>query len=164
MRLQHYSATPLTLDRDRVYDQDHRTRNVTWDKPRGLWVSVAGPDDWPTWCRAEDFALHRLRHCADIELAAVHHVHVITTIEGLYDFTRRYRSTNPPLIADTAPGIDWERVARDHDGVIVTVLHDWRWGLDHPLSWLYGWDATSGCIWGLDAIATVTPQLQAVTA
>ncbi|AIY32561.1 hypothetical protein PBI_MIAZEAL_209 [Mycobacterium phage MiaZeal] len=41
LRLEVYAAAPITLDRSRIYTQavDH--------KPEGLWVSVAGEDDWP---------------------------------------------------------------------------------------------------------------------
>lgn len=160
MILQHYSAAPLHLDPNRTYRQPDSP--ITWSKPRGLWVSVAGEDDWPAWCRAEDFALERLRHCADIELAAHHHVHTITTLDALDVFTRRYQSATAGLDG-FVPGIDRAHVARDYDGLIVTpYLYSWSWGLDSPRSWLYGWDVASGCIWGLEAIATVTAHLQQV--
>lgn len=164
MRLQHFTDRPFTLDTTRVYQQ--LGCGFTFDKPRGLWVSVAGPADWPTWCRGEDFHVDSLRHVADIELAADHRVRVITTVAELDGFTRAYQAPPSPRLHRLTPGIDWHQVTRDHDGLIVaTWLYDWSWTLsDDPRAWLWGWDCTSGCIWNLDAIATVTPAIvEAVT-
>ena len=50
-RLLHYSSKPITA----VYSvsQGPGLEHHRYDKPRGLWLSVEGEDDWRSWCEAE---------------------------------------------------------------------------------------------------------------
>jgi hypothetical protein len=63
-RLLHYSAEPFAGP---VHSIPAEKQMVTM-KPDGLWVSVEGEDDWPSWCRSEEFALNRLKSVSVIRL------------------------------------------------------------------------------------------------
>jgi hypothetical protein len=119
-----------------------------------LWVSVDGEYDWPWWCEAESFDIGSFRH--EVSLRPDANILVITTVNELDAFQRRYRAS----IASWAfsKGIDWERVARDHSGIVIAP-YQWERRHDIKSSWYYGWDCASGCIWDLTAIAEFTPEL-----
>ena len=164
MELTHYTEHPITFDRSRAYAQGEPR---TFGKPRGLWVSVDGEDDWPHWCEAEEFHLGGLscayrvvlRPSADVlhlsgeqELDAFHARYAIQTEHerrlewefpgALYGLTRADLRRQWP--------IDWAAVTTRYDGLIIA---PYLW--DHRLfgpGWYYGWDCASGVIWRLSAI------------
>ena len=154
-QLTHYAGQPLTFDPSRKYGQ--REPRV-FGKPEGLWVSVDGEDDWPTWCRGEEFCIDQLAVEHAVTLASDANVlhlgigHDLDAFHGLYaietDFERHYRAGS----RQSWP-IDWRHVAEDYDGIIIA---PYRWSHRLKMDWYYGWDAASGCIWNLDAIASMT--------
>ena len=150
IQLRHYTDSPdFILDRDHVYGY-----HMTF-KPSGLWVSVPGDYDWPAWCRAEEFRLDRLAHEYEVTLspdARILHLDDLFDIEGLTD-----RYPNPGKW-DEYP--DWDAVARDYDGLIIA---PYSWSARWDVSWYYGWDCASGCIWNLNAIESVTSLAMEVT-
>jgi hypothetical protein len=140
--LTHYTNEPLELDPDRTYEQSTKAM-----KPRGLWVSVDGEYDWVSWCLSEEFNTTSLAHRTPISLIPGHNVLVLTTPEELDAFTNKYggEMTREFLY------IDWPRVAQDYDGLIIT---PYQWSRRYDLSWYYGWDCASGCIWNLTVVQT----------
>lgn len=142
VNLSHYTATPLGLDPERQYVQS--AMNV---KPVGLWVSVDGPDDWPAWCRGEEWGVGSLAHRTPITLAADADVLVLRTKADLLAFTLKYGGQ----MSREFLWIDWPQVAADHDGLIIAP-YIWSLRFDSRTSWYYGWDCASGCIWNLAAI------------
>jgi hypothetical protein len=150
MTLEHYTAEPLVLDRTRVYEQ-----RVHF-KPRGFWVSVKGEDDWPTWCREENFAWSRLEVCQEVKVSETANILALGSVPEIVAFHAMYHA---PLMPDSrsrfSEYIDWERVTKDYDGIIIAP-YQWSIRMRDDLFWYYTWDVASGCIWNLNAIESVT--------
>lgn len=150
MILEHYTAEPLILDRSRAYEQ-----RVHF-KPRGFWVSVKGEDDWPRWCRENDFAWARLEVRHEVTVSETANILLLDSPIKMFEFNRQYHA---PMIPEQRSRyteyIDWERVAKDYDGIIIAPYH-WSLRMRDDLFWYYSWDVASGCIWNLDAIESVT--------
>ena len=162
MQLTHYAEHPFDLDTTRSYEQ---RPPYTYIKPSGLWVSVDGPDDWPAWCRAEQYHLGGLTHSYRVVLAKTAVMLHISTDEQLLDVHGAYSitdeltrhlardlpvyGTNGSFAFRQRP-MDWECVARDYDGILFAP-YLWDSRLFGP-AWYYGIDAASGCIWNLAAI------------
>lgn len=161
MRLEHYTEEVFKFER-RSYEQ-HEPRGFL--KPVGLWVSVAGEDDWPAWCRAEEFCLSSLEHLSVVTLVDDANVLLIDTAVKLDEFHEKYavdddllhtgKASRRPWARDEKKywAMDWRAVAAEYDGIIMAP-YLWSRRLDGPM-WYYGIDAASGCIWNLDAIAEV---------
>lgn len=146
MRLLHYTARPFEFDPARRYEQ---VGHYAGWKPAGFWLSVDGGDDcWRSWCEGEAWGLERLAHASEVTLKPSANVLVIDTPEKLDAFDMLYGDGDRHSLRS----IDWPRVKRVHDGVIIAPYH-WSRRLD--LMWYYGWDCASGVIWNLPAIAEV---------
>ena len=120
-------------------------------KPRGLWISVDGPDDWPSWCLSEGFRLDRLRHRHVVTLADGA---AILRLETAADVSSLFKLFNT---GDTDPwsfrsAIDWKRIAYSYQGIIIA---PYQWSCRHAYAWYYSWDCASGCIWDPAAIASI---------
>ena len=149
----HYARESFTLDHTRGYVQSEPR---AYAKPAGFWVSVAGDDDWPSWCRDEQFGIDRLAVEHAVDLAPDANVLRIESGLDLGTFHERYAVETEaerryPGSRQSWP-IDWRVVAEDYDGVIIAP-YQWSYRLD--LSWYCGWDCASGCIWNLDAIESM---------
>lgn len=156
MELKHYprGSEPFGLDRTRVYDQEQR-----YDKPSGLWVSVKGDNDWPWWTQTEDFSADTT--AADnefsVHLADTANVLTLGSDMEVYDFTDTYRRDPGWDSCRTHTfRIDWPRLAGEYDGIVIAP-YQWECRRDDRTFWYYTWDCASGCIWNLDAIASVEP-------
>lgn len=158
LELHHYQPwnEPFVFDRERVYDQ--RDGSFIF-KPRGLWVSVPGQDpDWPNWCHNEEYGdpftwdAHRIVLAEDANL-----LH-LAGAKALDEFTEQFSDERLNRDLPGHPyhhgGINWGLVARAFQGIVIT---PYCWSRRHQLSWYYGWDCASGCIWDLSAIAAVEP-------
>lgn len=161
MILEHYSDQVITSVEDRA--QEAPPGNGV-GKPRGLWVSVKGQDDWPSWCGSEEFGIDRLRHRHVVELAEQANILNITDGREIEQFHREYRwdwrfGDN---FQWTRHLIDWPRVAVKFDGVIIA---PYLWAYRLPMemgsireevsNWYYPWDCASGCIWNARAVAAI---------
>lgn len=122
------------------------------DKPEGLWVSVDGPDDWPSWNEAEGFLDMSKAHPWRVELTINHGLLVIDRLRLLAEFTVKYGLPEKGLPGNYA--IDWKRVAKTYNGIIIAP-YQWPARLDRNTQFYYGWDCASGCIWDTRAIASV---------
>ncbi len=140
LSLTHFSAKPI----GKLRDADWLKRGGAY-KPSGLWVSVDGEDDWPSWCEAEGFGLDSLKCQTRITLAPDSNVLLISKLASLDSFHRTFRGAR-------YEGIRWKQVADIWDGIIIAPYqYDRRFTDD--FSWYYGWDCASGCIWHKRAIA-----------
>lgn len=144
MKLLHYSAEPFVFDPKREYAES----NYGF-KPVGLWLSVAGEDDWKAWCKGETFNLEALKHASEVTLKPDANVLVIDTADKLLAFDAKFSRTADKL---TIRNIEWGKVKALYDGLIIAP-YIWSHRLD--LMWYYGWDCASGVIWNMDAIANV---------
>lgn len=154
-KLMHYSDKPIDLER-RQYTQ---REPHSFGKPEGFWVSVQGEDDWPSWCEGEECFLDRLTQAHEVTLAGEANILRITTSDELVRFTEQYAvQTEWERRFDWKRNnkrqwpIDWREVAPLYDGIIIA---PYQWQNRSSVDWYYGWDCASGCIWNLDAIASV---------
>ncbi len=142
MDLRHYSRTALGVIQSKVQENE-----ATW-KPKGLWVSVLGEDDWLHWCEENDWYQEPVfEH--EIILAPDANVLRIENLDRLLRFHEEFAFTMPW----SSVYIDWARVASRYDGIIIAP-YQWACRLEYQISnWYYSWDCASGCIWNAKAIA-----------
>jgi hypothetical protein len=161
MRLIHYSDTRLAS----VYSVEQAGEAYQWHggrKPVGLWVSVEGQDDWRSWCEAEDFRDCGTQCQTEVILQSNHNILIIGCLAGMLQFHREYAIEKPNAYRDEQV-IDWPRVARAHQGIIIAPYR-WEQRLNDPCQgWYYSWDCASGCIWDASAVAGLL-QIQAALA
>jgi hypothetical protein len=152
LALSHFTSKPLGEIRtiEQKLDGDYRS---CFEKPRGLWVSVDGEDDWASWCASNDFGLGNARY--RVLLADSPRLLILDSGSALDDFTQRY-GRMIERYQDTY--IDWPAVAADYHGIIIAPYH---WSRRMSLNWYYGWDCASGCIWNADAVARVEEHREA---
>jgi hypothetical protein len=148
MRLVHYSATPELAPRSvREQPTDH--------KPKGLWVSDdAAEITWRKWCATENHEPGRLKHRFAVQLAADIHILILRSADDIDIFGARYGlacSDRPDRKSD----VDWARVARTLQGIIITP-YVWQRRRADQSYWYRAWDCACGCIWDADAIKSAT--------
>lgn len=151
LRLLHYSKFPffgVNSSPQRLVDYLPPS-----GKPRGLWVSVEGEDDWAQWCQKENFPLGNFVY--EIELAPKANLLFIRNAIELDLFTQNYGKLHPSKIAHEIRAIQWSSVARDYQGIIIAP-YIWSRRLTQHTFWYYGWDCASGCIWDAQAIESIT--------
>ena len=146
MVLEHYSYSKI----ESLYSTEQIDNGNL--KPTGLWVSVKGEYDWPTWCKSEEFRNTDLQYKYIIELAENANILYISSSKQLVNFTESYTkySKTPSYYSR----IDWERVANEYQGLIISP-YIWDCRLLSVTFWYYGWDCASGCIWDHTAIASI---------
>jgi hypothetical protein len=146
VRLSHYSDKRLGEIRPGI-QAPHFGRPMFSDKPRGLWVSVDGPDDWPSYCA--DNMNRALTYRYKIVLKKSARLLHLSTRKQLLGFERKY-STSDGLTS--MPAIAWSRVAERYQGIIIA---PYQWSARMDLMWYYTWDCASGCIWDVSVIHRV---------
>lgn len=153
MDLTHYGAAPVTLERDQAYEQQ-KTRSWA-DKPRGLWVSVDGEDDWKSWCEGQPFNIEGLKYPHRVTLVDDANVLHIADGQQFLKFVKEYGVPDPTweerlnIPNYDYVAIDWTRVAAEYDGIIIA---PYQWSFRLSYMWYYGWDCASGVIWNLKAV------------
>jgi hypothetical protein len=153
MRLEHYSKESLGA----LVAIEQAEPFSAFDKPKGLWISVAGEDDWPSWCHGEDFGLDRMVWRNVLTLREEEHGSRILFIdddEGFQHFENSF-SREPQFRELRYPVIDWPLVATLWQGIIIA---PYRWDRRLDSHWYYGWDCASGCIWDPRVIASITSE------
>jgi hypothetical protein len=148
-RLIHYGDAPI----EAVRPTTMAGAKYEWhagSKPDGLWVSADGDDDWPSWCKDEDFRDCSKQVATEIVLRQDHGLLILKTATAMTLFDREYGLDGEKPFSRRR--IDWPRVASRYTGIIIAP-YQWTHRLDGQLSgWYYTWDCASGCIWSPDAV------------
>lgn len=122
-------------------------------KPCGFWVSDESDYGWREWRRdnASDCSPHRTDFMLDAsrvihvrtesDLLAFDQIFSLITSRGKHDFDR----------------IDWVRVANMYDGILISPYQPTQ---RFDLSWYYGWDCASGCIWRPECLTLISEASQ----
>lgn len=170
MKLLHYSSKPIK--RVRTVVQVESLGGGRMDKPKGLWVSVEGEDDWRSWCESESYSDPSRQICYQVELSDSANVLHLRSEPAILAFTNEH-GCDPYMgaMAGTTEmfghGIRWDKVAEEYDGIIIAP-YCWALRLDERTNWYYSWDCASGCIWNAGAVALLSvvaqPEKQAVNA
>lgn len=146
MRLIHYSKEPIT----EVYSSGENFVSYNF-KPRGLWVSVEGEDDWPSWCKSEGFGLERFICATEVILSKNASIKYLRNEKDIDSFSKKYgiKSEITPLIL----AIDWEKLRPKYQGIIIAP-YVWQRRLSNA-RWYYSWDCASGVIWDKEAVKEI---------
>lgn len=138
----HYSykgGDPLELIEPR------EQRSLPDMKPQGFWYGIDG--DWERWCKDEEMSwIDGPRY--EITLGA-ESILMLVSSEAILEFSKEFMGTEHPVLRSLPSMkmfIDWPAVAKRWDGIEIAP-YDWNLRLDHRVSWYYGWDCASGCIW-----------------
>jgi hypothetical protein len=147
LQLSHFAKEPLGEIRstEQKWRSDYRS---CYEKPKGLWVSVDGEDDWPSWCASADFEIGGTRH--RVLISNWSRLLILKSSSDLRQFTKFYGRQDETRYHDNY--IEWPAVAAAHGGVIIA---PYCWDQRLNLDWYYGWDCASGCIWDASVIARV---------
>lgn len=148
----HYSAKPITRDALVSRDQEAPHELSSFSKPRGFWITDDSEHCWASWCRVQSFNLFSLERVHEVELDESRILFARDALD-LDAFTERYGclARSYPAIG-SGPAIDWNRVASEFAGIIIT---PYVWSRRMELNWYYGWDCASGCIWDVSAVLGV---------
>jgi hypothetical protein len=104
-------------------------------KPTGLWYAFGW--EWVEWCRAENFAVERIKHAYRILLDG-RRVLSLRSQDEVRKFAERYRALSSPSF------IEWSKLREDYAAVEIP---SYFWDLRFSMTWYYAWDVASGCVW-----------------
>jgi hypothetical protein len=149
----HYSSKKVAnIDLSRTYQQP--PSNLFYHTPNGLWLSVAGINDWKQYCGTKYNASDKLKSEFQIIPKPDAKVLIIYNNESFEIFEKEY-CYYPEGIAKQGANftlnisVSWDRIINEYQGMIVaTFLPKYK---DMGLR-LGIWSCTSGCIWDLQAV------------
>jgi hypothetical protein len=149
-----YSSAPILPGEQWDRDQDRCEETTSYSKPRGFWITDDSEDCWASWCLNEHFSLEDLTHKHEVVLDESN-ILILRSASDLDVFTHKFGFSRPweyegRKYSDFC--IDWRKVARRYDGLIIT---PYQWTKRLTLNWYYPWDCSSGCIWRARAIIDV---------
>ena len=148
MNLSHYTSAdePLKLQKNHIYSLHKQRREQELLKPTGLWISVDGEDDWPSWCNRNDWAPERLSRRYKIWLKPEHNIKILASVDSILEFTKHYRTDSYYTF-----NLYWPLIRQSYQGLIISPFQ-WDLHLCSDCSWYYSWDCESGCIWDVSSI------------
>lgn len=143
MRVLHYCRDPYLPP---LESNDQHMINMRWsaDKPLGLWVTTEGDDNWPAWCRANEFRVDSLECCFEVWLRPSARILRIEDEVALREFDAMNRVGD-----EFSHGVRWFELVERYDGILIA---PYQWRCRYDLMWYYGWDCASGVIWDVSAI------------
>lgn len=112
-------------------------------KPKGLWLGLG--DNWLQYIKDNDMTDWITEYCSAFSIKLGSNILTLKDKEDYVNFTKRY--------AKNSSNIKWEVVAKKYDGIIAYAPR--RFAFDRSLSWTYGWDITSACIWNSEGIKDI---------
>jgi hypothetical protein len=131
----HYSKKPI------IELKDVEEQKIKRDgKPNGLWLSYN--DEWEIMMsnlqsRYGTYLIYKVTFKKDINLC------LIDSPESLEKFNKKYKDKK--LSGEFFHYIDWNKVAKDYDGIKIINYHKLRY-LDYN-TWFLNVDINSICIW-----------------
>ena len=136
----------------REYPQGHETF-----KPKGLWYSFAGKNNWTNWLQGWGSSEWDLNYDHVIMFETSGNILKITNEQEVREFIDEYKLEEN----GRSMFMDWKKVAQDYDGIEFHNQHTYR-RLDYggpttryssnPSAFLYGLDIDSGCLWNTTTI------------
>jgi hypothetical protein len=136
---------------DRIHMSEHdlpKLHNTTSKltikaKPTGFWYGFGS--SWIDWVNME-VPEWNYNHIFKIEVNQ-NKILQINTLDKLIEFDNNFS-----VQVSYFKNIDWIRVADFYDGIEIT---PYQYKARRELSWYYGWDVASGCIWNPNAIKNI---------
>ena len=134
-----YRDSRIIMSDDVEINYSPTPNQATGVKPKGLWYGIGTA--WLDWVRSEmpEWESDNV-FLLDIDESRVK---VIRNFQELMEFDKEY-GVESERYANWR-SINWGRVSNDWGGVeIAPYIYKAR----YDVSWYYGWDIASGCIWG----------------
>lgn len=122
------------------------TEKYVHNKPEGLWYGMG--DSWIDWVRHEMPAWES-NNLFKLDLDESKIIK-LNNEEELLAFNKKYGEE----LCGTIKYIDWFEVSKNYSGIEIP-NYLWSLRMDRRVSWYYGWDVASGCVWGEDAIISI---------
>tara|TARA_Y100000310_G_C20212904_1_gene592166 strand:+ start:27 stop:581 length:555 start_codon:yes stop_codon:yes gene_type:complete len=121
-------------------------------KPNGLWYECQGSSDmgWKTFCDTGLSTKYSKRYDSTYNVVLDdYYILFIPDIHYFDKFTKMYGIPHPVFPRDPEENlINWPKVAEHYSGIeICPYIADRR-----EVTWYYGWDVASGCIWSQQGI------------
>jgi hypothetical protein len=120
------------------------TEKCVKNKPKGLWYGMG--DSWIDWVRHE-MPTWECNNLFKLDLDESKIIK-LNNEEELLAFNDQYGEK------DYINFIDWFEVSKKYSGIEIP-NYLWSLRMDRRVSWYYGWDVASGCVWGEDAIISI---------
>ncbi len=133
----HYGTSSLYQNPIKIQNRINKPHGAFWGSTTGL------PDSWDTWCKEENFNVKNLKFYLDFKIKDTAKVLIIDSPDKYDELYNKYPDDQPIL-----KFLDWVRISRDYDLVIV----DFRKAYNPEAMQLYGWDCFSVAVFNLDAI------------
>ena len=124
-------------------------------KPKGLWYSFAGKDNWTNWLKNWGSSEWDLNYDHVIMFETSGNILKINNEQDAKDFIDKYQKFDNNMW-----WVDWHKVAQDYDGI--EFHNQWQYrdleyggsneGYSQPSTFLYGLDIDSGCLWNTTTI------------
>ena len=143
MKFIHYSKEPIGT----IYSKNQRLPHHF--KPEGFWFSVEGVNSigWKEWCENDEWALENLRCQTELFFHENANMLFIRNREEILHFVKEYKEELC---------INWTALAEKYQGIVIAPFN-WEFRASVRMTWYYGWDCASGCIWDATAIESFAP-------
>ena len=159
MEFSHYTAEPLT----EIWNLPSEPATYRrFHKPTGLWLAIDGEHDWPKWCISEGWNIERLAKRYKINLHPEAQIIRLTDEKEVIEFSKRF---NMRVMNSAGSGriyyLNWPKIRTLAAGIVFSGWNfSMHWSNDENLSWVYGWDVPSACIWNAQAIESFVEDLE----
>ena len=145
----HYTGGTIdTLDLNRTYPQT--AEKLAIHTPNGLWLSIAGINDWERYCLKNNYNLINLKYEFQVNLKPAAEILILHNTAALEDFAKKYGyysgQDSPEL------SIRWNEIIEDYQGIALP--HVFPKMFDMGI-WYKIWCYTAACIWDLQAVEKV---------
>jgi hypothetical protein len=149
----HYTGKNMdTLDLNRTYTQT--AQNLALHRPNGLWLSIAGINDWEKHCLESNYNIHNLKYEFQVKLKPYANILILYNNAVFEDFEKKYAYCPEGIETDSEDytltlSIRWQEIIKDFQGLalpnVLPKLYD-----NHL--WYDIWHCASACIWDLQAV------------
>lgn len=119
----------------------------------GLWSSpLKSVFGWKDWCEAEGYSQGFSFSCGfKFKLKSSSRIYVIDSLQDFQHLLDLYSLRNP--VGDRC--IDWERLSKDYDGLLLTYHGFWATRNDAEGLGTYSWDCESLIVFDLNVLSVV---------
>ena len=145
----HYTGEDIAaLDLSRKYTQN--VKNLAYNTPNGLWLSITGIRDWVQYCLINSYCLDNVKSEFQIFLKPDAKILILHNTAALEDFTRKYGYYKE----NNASGLSfrWEEIIRNYQGIALPNVLPKLPNMD---MWRKTWCYTCACLWDLQAVEKV---------
>jgi len=152
----HYTGENIdTIDLNRSYTQS--AANVKFHTPNGLWLSIAGKNDWEQYCIRNSYNLCNLKYEFQVILKPYAKILILNNKNAYKKFEKNYGyyTEKIKIYEKKYPhtfSIRWDEIIKNYQGLALpTILPKMNnMGLFYDI-----WRCTSACIWDLQAVERV---------